>query len=76
MTLFRRSYSSLSMGVYKGSGMEDTDLEELPNSFGGATISDHCFWYCDLWGLVLNRLCLLFLALLRASLARPFALAW
>lgn len=56
--------------------MEDTDLEKLPNGFSGATIVDHRFWYCDLWGLVLSRLCLLFLALLGASLARSFALAW
>ena len=56
MTLFRRSYPSLSMGIYKGSGVEDTDLEELPNCFSGATNVDHRFWYCDLWGLVLTRL--------------------
>ena len=76
MTLFRRSYPSLSTGVYKGSGVEDTDLEELPNGLGGATIVDHGFGYWHLRGLVLSRLCLLFLALLRASLARRFALAW
>lgn len=64
------------MGVHKRSDMVGTDLEELPNVFGGAAFVDHRVWYCDLWALVLSRLYLLLLALLRTSLARSFALAW
>lgn len=56
--------------------MVDTYFEEVQNGLGGATIIDHRVWYCDLRGLVLSRLYLLFLALLRTSLARSFALAW